>query len=195
MGALQQLHRAVLSPVVSRDDIDDAMARAGLSLTNVIPSSETIPAQLVFGTRGGAVVYVIEDARLGVLYVAATGADAAAELARLGRELPFLGDDDHTALDAALAREPADPEEVVLGLATLIFSAAPHAPAALERLARALAHPNTAVRGRALVAVTYAPSRALYKPLAAIRDADPEPELRAQAGRVLELVLRPGGRP
>lgn len=176
--------RAVLSNDVTRDDIDDAMARCELHLTNVVPNSNNVPAQLIYATTSASHLYLIEDGRLGVIYVATSGEDGAELLARLRAELPFIGDERLEVLDSPTA-ELAD---VTTALAAVVLSA-PGTPKTMERLSRALESPSRDVRAAALVAVTYAPTRALYSPLAKIRDADDDLELRARAGRVLAAIL------
>lgn len=176
--------RAVLSNDVTRDDIDDAMARCQLHLTNVVPGSDDVPAQLIYATTAASHLYLIEDGRLGVIYVATNADDGEDLLARLRAELPFVED----ALLDVLDAPASDAAAVAPALAALVLCAA-GTPKTMERLSRALESPSRDVRAAALVAVTYAPTRALYSPLAKIRDADDDLELRARAARVLAAIL------
>lgn len=183
------MSRAVLASDVSRDDIDDAMARCELHLTNVVPKYDDIPAQLIYSADAASHLYVIEETRLGVIYLAAVGPDAAALMKRVVAELPCIGDEDVALLDGLLSAGAADLEAITVRLAACALCS-PNTPPTVARLDRALRHTDRAVRNVALLCTTYAPTRALYAALAGMRDADVDLELRAQAGRVLECVLR-----
>ena len=89
--------RAVLSHEVSRDDIDDAMAACDLHLINVIPGTGELPAQLMFARDDHTHAFVVEDARLGVVYVAVGGDDALLE--RITKAIPSVTEERAATLD------------------------------------------------------------------------------------------------
>jgi hypothetical protein len=186
--------RAVLAADVTRDAIDDAMARADLHLTNVVPGSSSIPAQLIYATarRPEAPVshaFLIEDVRLGLLYVAASGPAAQDLLSAVREHLPTeeAGAERVLNLLAPTVGSPSPPS-VLRNLGAAVLRS-PHAPTTNSALSRALAHGDRDIRLAGLIAASYAPSRALYAPLAEIRDHDDDPQLRAQATRLLQAIL------
>ena len=86
----------VLRQNATRDDVDDAVLRCGWQLTNVLPASAEQPRQLIYATRDGRTVYLIDDVRLGVRYLAMTG-EGAAELLRSVEGLSILRGEPLTA--------------------------------------------------------------------------------------------------
>jgi hypothetical protein len=185
----QRPQRAVLGDEVTRDDIDDVMRDEGLQLTNVIPGSDGVPPQLIFAADESDYLHLVEDARLGVVYVVAAGPSGDRLLARVRTKLPCLEDDALEALDDLLGRPDVDVAAVRPGLAACVLCH-PAEPRTPGRLSRALGYADPEVRRAALVAATYAPSRALYAALAKIRDGDDVVELRGQAARLLDAILR-----
>lgn len=171
------MRRLVLADDVTRDEIDDATARCGYHLTNVIPACEDIPAQLIYATASGEHLYVIEDGRLGVVYAA--GADTSPALARLGEQLP--------AATIGPLRLDGDPDSLQRDLAARVLCA-PDTPKTRDDLAQCLAHERAEVRRAALVAAAYAPSRVLMSALMRIRDEDDVLELRALAERLVATL-------
>lgn len=171
--------RAVLHADVDRDAIDDAAARLGWQLVNIIPAAERRPAQIIFAAPEGY-VHLIDDERLEVRYLQAPGP------LDVGDELRCYEDDDHQRLCA----DEGDVDAMKLGLALLVLHAAGPDAARVALLGRALVSEHESVRAAAFTAVTYAPWPALRPHLELMRDCDPNPVLQRGAAQWLELVCR-----
>ena len=194
----------MLTDAVTRDDVDDAMVGAGFRLVNVIDALPGRPSQLLFARDAGAsYVYVIDDLRLGVTYLAATrGAEAREQgarspsdvLAEITRTLPCHQPSAHRELLASLDDGGAsDDDERMLGLGlALLVLTDPDAEEAATKICAALSHPSSRVRAAALTAVTYAPKAELAPSLLAMQTSDPDPSLREAAARVLESLFSGG---
>lgn len=199
----EDLARAVLTSTVTRDDVDDAMVGAGFRLVNVVDALPGRPGQLLFARDAGAsYVYVIDDLRLGVTYLAATrrpeareqGAPApAGVIEELRGALPCHEPSEHRALLASLDADAprGDDEAIGLGLALLVLTD-PQSDGAEDRLRAALKHRSPRVRAAALTAVTYAPEPALVPSLLAMQTSDPDPSLKEAAARVLQSLFSQG---
>lgn len=186
--------RVVLADQVSRDDIDDAMVRCGCRLTNVYSGSATHPGQVVFATRDRqSLLYLVEDGRLGVLYVTGTGPTIDGALDEVRTELAHHDEQDIETLTA----DPSDDARYARGLAVAVLTATqPPSAAQVQVLERGLTAPVAAVRQAALVAVTYAPWPALEGAVQQLASGDPDLVVRANAERLLgTLYHRPGEQP
>lgn len=202
----EDLARAVLTATVTRDDVDDAMIGAGFRLVNVIDALPGRPGQLLFARDAGAsYVYVIDDMRLGVTYLAATrrpearaqGAPAPARvLDELRQSLACHESAAHDELlapleDGAQTEALVDDQRLGLGLALLVLTD-PEAETAETKLRAALKHLSPRVRAAALTAITYAPKPGLLPALLAMQTSDPDASLREAAARVLESLFAQG---
>lgn len=187
---------------MTRDDLDDAMVGAGFRLVNVIDALPGRPGQLLFARDAGAsYVYVIDDMRLGVTYLAATrrpearaqGAPSPSQvLDELRPSLPCHETSAHVELLASLHEAKGGDEEALgLGLALLVLTD-PDAEGAEAKLREALKHRSPRVRAAALTAVTYAPKSGLFPSLLAMQTSDPDPSLKEAAARVLESLFSRG---
>jgi hypothetical protein len=177
--------RAVLHRDVDRDAIDDAALRLHWQLINVISAARERPAQLIFAARGGYVHFVFDD-KLGVRYLQ-TEATTVLEAARA--ELRCYRADEYLSL----CEMHDDADAVQLGLALAVLHTHADAPddAAVEALGRALRSSDRAMRAAAFVAASYAPWRELCPHIEAMRDADPDFELRRGAAQWLDMVRQP----
>jgi hypothetical protein len=165
--------RAVLHDEVDRDAIDDAAHRLEWQLVNVIAAAHGRPEQLIFATRSGH-VFLVNDERLGVSYLQGESLQGA---------LPCYGAEDHHALCAS-----DDLETIRRGLALTVLCASGPDEARVALLGRALASSDENVRKAAFVAITYAPWPELVPHVEAMRDGDPQSELREGAARWLATV-------
>ncbi len=182
--------RVILGEGATRDHIDDAMAERGCRLTNVVPPSSSHPGQLIFttGDRQGT-LFVVEDTRLGLVYLTGQGDGLAQELNALRERLPSYDD---TALSAQLAR-PDDEAAYARALGAVALMAGPEpTDAQLEAVRGGLGHSSAAVRSAALVAITYAPWPALGARIAELATGDPDATVRANAARLLEALYPRG---
>ncbi len=174
--------RVVLRDEVTRDDIDDAMHRCGWQLTNIMSPRAHQPAQIIFATPAAdGFFHLVEDARLGLLYFVGSGAAAEVCLSQAREQLSCYGPEEHEEL-------LGDPEQLELyrrGLALLVLNGA---PVDLGHFERAFAHPDESVRTAALTALTYAPQPQLRPALEAMRDSDPQAQLRSSAAQVLAAL-------
>lgn len=180
--------RVVLTDRVSRDDIDDAMVRCGCRLTNVYPGSATHPGQVVFATRDRqSLLYLVEDGRLGVLYVAGTGPTIDGALDEVRAQLAHHDERDIETLTS----DPSDEARYARGLALTVLTAAePPSAEQLQVLERGLTTPVAAIRQAALVAVTYAPWPQLERAVQQLANGDPDLVVRANAERLLVTLYQ-----
>ena len=170
---------------VTRDDIDDAMHRCGWQLTNVVPPTGHHPGQLMFAAaQPETVLYLVQDLRLGVIYVAAMGQSAAALLDQVRFELPCEDADTWRELTA----DPQRLEPYRRGLAILALASPGASQAGVECFTAALNHPEPNVRTLALTAASYAPWPELRPALEQVRDQDAQPELSRAAAQLLEQL-------
>jgi hypothetical protein len=161
--------RLVLRDDVTRDAVDDAAARAGWQLSNVLPASERQPAQIIFSAASGY-VYVVDELRLGVMYLQIASDAPAALMAEARALLSCHDDDDYAALfaqgDAAAGLavaalqgdEDARPEIRALALAAASYALWPGLRPALSQMAsdEALA-PLRQAASQLLAAIAEAP--------------------------------------
>jgi hypothetical protein len=190
-GASETATRFVLRDEVGRDEVDDALFERGCTLINVVAPSQSHPGQMIYATRDRrGVVYVIEDAVLGVTYLSGAGEVAVAELAALTERLPsWRGNGDVAALlatardDGSIGSGPGK----ILGVLALTAGSEP-GDARVAVFADALAHSSAEVRLAALVALLYAstPWSALRDLVAQLASGDADAFVRLHAGRVLE---------
>jgi len=170
---------------VTRDDIDDAMHRCGWQLTNVVPPTGHHPGQLMFAAaQPDTVLYLVQDERLGVIYVAALGQSAAAVLDQVRFELPCAEADGWRELTA----DPSDLESYRRGLAILALACPGATEPGIESFTAALSHTDPQVRTVALTAASYALWPELRSGLEQLRDQDPQSELRAAAAQLIEQL-------
>lgn len=189
--------RVVLSENVTRDDVDDAAARLGWQLSNVLPADTGRPAQLIFSARGRRTfVYLVDDQSLGVAYLTASGDDADAVLAAACAELPFCAELP-SELEALFRQDEPDADAVAViarGLAIAALSAPTGIHPAGRRLAllqQALAHPDPRVRAAGIAAAGHARWPTLSAALEEMAGRDPLPAFRAAAaelGRAMEAT-------
>ncbi len=178
-----QPSRIVLSETVTRDDIDDAMHRCGWQLTNVVPPTGHHPGQLIFAAPDPeTILYLVQDVRLGVLYVAAMGQAPEAVLSRVRSELDCCDPGSW----AELVDDPSDLDRFRRGMAILALASPGPSPERIERFADALSHADNPVRAVALTAAGYAPWPELRPALEPVRDHDPLEELRSAAAQLLD---------
>ena len=181
--------RAVLRAGVSRDQIDDALHRGGWHLSNVVPAAESQPAQLIFMTTdGGRLLYLVDDARLGLAYVAASGAEPEAVLAALADDLGGFDLASAKDVDDRLSAAIVDLPALARAVAVLALTGDPSTAGSVAALTHCLRHADERVRAVALNAVAYAPWPALGGVLAELASGDPAPALRAAAGQVCALL-------
>jgi hypothetical protein len=173
----------VLRDEVTRDDLDDAAVRRGWQLSNVLPASSERPAQIIFADVGlDSFLYVVDERRLGVMYLTASGADAAAMMACARAELSCYAADDHVEL------LDGDVAQVKRGLALLVMHADTARADAVRCLSAALRHAKPDVRSAALTAASYALWSELRPVLAEIAIKDEVSALRAAAGQLVVLL-------
>jgi len=179
-----QPERVVLREGVGPDDIDDAIHSLSWQLSNLLPAMAGQPAQMILYTRDGKeCVYVVEEARLGVLYAASA---SAAALEQLRSKLDcHVGNGVDLAAAAAGA---ADLERWRRALAVLVLHARSATAAVVAALTGALENEQVQVRGAGLVAASYAPWPELRGALVGLRDGDPEPQLRTAAHQLLTAM-------
>ncbi len=180
-----QPSRIVLSETVTRDAIDDAMHRCGWQLTNVVPPTGLHPGQLIFAAaEPETILYLVQDGRLGVIYVAALGQGAEAVLSQVRFELPCCDVDSW----GELVDDPSDLERFRRGLAIMALTAPGPSPERVARFVRALSHADSRVRRAALTAASYAVWPDLRSALEAVRDHDPIDELRSGAAQLIDEI-------
>jgi hypothetical protein len=177
--------RVVLSETVTRDAIDDAMHRCGWQLTNVVPPTGIHPGQLIFAVpQPETILYLVQDGRLGVVYVAALGQGAEALLAQVRFELPCCDVDSW----GDLTDDPSDLDRFRRGMAILALASPGPTAERVDCAVQALAHADSRVRTAALTAVSYAPWPELRPALEAVRDHDSVEELRSGASQLLDKM-------
>jgi hypothetical protein len=171
---------------VTRDAIDDAMAETGCRLINVIPPSESHPGQSIYATRERTgFLFLVEDGRLGAVYLTAQGEHPDRDLEAIRALLPCYGTGELEADvsdcedEAALARG--------LGLLVLSISGEP-SDQQVHILRRSLVHSSPVVRCAALVALAYVPWPALADDVAALAADDDEPVVRLHAQQLLAAL-------
>jgi hypothetical protein len=177
------MKRMVLRQNATRDDVDDAVLRCGWQLTNVLPASAERPRQLIYATRDGRTVYLIDDVRLGVTYLAVTG-EGAAELLRSVEGLSILRGE---PLTAAQLEGAVDLLALRRGVAVPALSLESPSQEVVEAFERALEHADPQVRAIALTAASYALWPELRAVIERVRDGDSEAALRKTAATVQAL--------
>jgi hypothetical protein len=174
--------RVVLRDEVERDQLDDLAQRVGWRLSNVIPATAELPAQVIFSTRQALThVFMVEDARLGAAYLMATGPECAKAEAHC-RQLPHVDRD-----QLAEMLKPSASRAVRcrgLGLLVLLAGAEPE-EGDPKILCDALQHADEVVRTSALTACSYAPWPALDAALRRVRQDDATASLRHVAQQLL----------
>ena len=178
--------RVVLRDEVSRDDIDDAMHECGWQLTNIMPPQAHQPGQIIFTTPAAdGFFHLVEDGRLGLLYFVGSGEAAEACLTQAREQLSCYLPGEHEQLLA----DPDQLERYRRGLALMVLTQPTVDRTALER---AFAHQDASVRAAALTALTYAPQPQLRPVVEAMRDDDPQAQLRTSAAQVLAALYSGG---
>jgi hypothetical protein len=179
----------VLRASVSRDQIDDALHRGGWHLSNVVPAAERQPAQMMFMSGDGArLLHLVDDSRLGLAYVAASGAAPEAAIAALAEDLDGFETTSGEQLASLLASAGADLAALARAVGVLALTADPSSAGALQAFESCLRHPDERVRALALNAVAYAPWPGLVETIADLARSDPSPPLRAAAGQWCALL-------
>jgi len=174
--------RVLLDPRTSRDDIDDAMVRHDWQLVDIVSPTEARPEQLVYAMSDGrSWLRLVDDARLGVAYVQATGPDSAAALAQVREALVTITPD--RLWQQLKAQEPDARCQGLCWLAATGMSAPDASAVACVR--EALCADDPAVREAALMATSYLGWAELEQVLGERAEAEPVASLR----RVVRALL------
>ena len=182
------MFRVALNENVTRDDIDDAMFEGGFQLTDIVPAGDSHPYQMIYASadRSG-LLYLIEDARLGLRYVQAVGGSQA-------QTLSFICDHLAVCTRESIALQLASPDDLGAHARALYGLALTTLPQTEDEDAKtiesALSHASPLIRRAALIAVSYAPLPALRAPLARVAMSDPDVAIRAAAAEIASSVLR-----
>jgi len=174
----------VLRQSATRDDVDDAVLRCGWQLTNVLDASAERPLQLIYATPDGRTVYLIDDVRLGVTYLAVTGEGASEFLRRSVEGLSILRGEQ---LTAAQLEGPVDLQAFRRGVAVPALSLDSPSRGVVAVFERAFAHADPQVRAIVLTAASYALWPELRASIERVRDGDSTPALRKTAAAVMAL--------
>jgi hypothetical protein len=170
--------RLVLREDVTRDAVDDAAARAGWQLSNVLPASERQPAQIIFSAASGY-VYVVDELRLGVMYLQIASDAPAALMAEARALLSCHDDDDYAALFAQ--------GDAAAGLAVAALQGDEDA-ARVAQLSRALDDERPEIRALALAAASYALWPGLRPALSQMASDEALAPLRQAASQLLAAI-------
>ena len=183
----ESIQRVILQETLSRDEIDDALSACGCKLVNIVPPSESHPGQMLYASSDrAAVVALVEDGRLGVLYLTGQGESAQHDLQALSTRLACY---DEERIDELLSR-PEDEGSFTRGLGLMALCA--FDPPRVEVFRTAFAHPSASVRHTALIVASYAPAQELRPDIAELAAGDEEPMVRILAERVLESFFCAG---
>lgn len=178
--------RVALRDTVTRDDIDDAAAACGWQLTNIIPPTETHPGQFIYASGDRrSLIYLVEDGRLGVCYVAVAGSTAGSVLDEVRAKLSCYTDDEiYELLD-----QPADDTALARAYGLLVLGTTEPGERFCQALAGGLWHDSLLVRRAALTALTYAPLPPLKPHVARLAAEEQDAVLAATAKEVLQRMF------
>jgi hypothetical protein len=182
----------VLHADVDHDQIDDAALANGLQLINVRGASGSHPAQLVYAAPGEvapeAYLQVVEDGRLGVVYLCAEGQAAEGVLRQMEASLPC-----HQRAECGALLAEVELERVRRGLALWALAgskagvAVEPEPEALIGMRALLVSEDRARRAALLTALAYHPVAALRADLERLRDGDDD-AMRLHASQLLQVM-------
>jgi hypothetical protein len=145
--------RIVLRREVTRDDIDDAIARKQWRLMNLVPATATHPAQMLLLTEDRShVLHVVDDAKLGLTYVVPSGPDAERCSREVRDALPTYGEDE---IRASLAESAGEKSAEARVLSTKLAALALPAAEADAALRAARTDGDRVVRDAASLALPY----------------------------------------
>jgi hypothetical protein len=180
----------VLHADVDHDQIDDAALANGLQLINVRGASGSHPAQLVYAAPGEvapeAYLQVVEDGRLGVVYLCAEGQAAEGVLRQMEASLPCHQRAECGALLAEVELERVRRGLALWALAGVEAEVEPE-PEALVAMRALLASDDHARRAALLTALAYHPVAALRADLERLRDGDDD-AMRLHASQLLQVM-------
>lgn len=179
--------RVLLDPRTDRDDIDDAMVRCGWQLVDIVAATETEPYQLLYATCDGrGWLRLVDDARLGVAYVQATGPGAATALDQVRESLATV------TLDRVWEQLRADHAEARRqGLCWLAAAGLGEPePRSVAVVCSALHSDDASVREAALLATAYLRWPAFERELAKRAEVEPIEALQRTARALLDAWPR-----
>jgi hypothetical protein len=170
-----------------------AMFNDWLLIEQVAPEAG-IPQQLVFSKGGkretNSTLHLVRDPIVGFAYILARGREAVDAIGELRRTVPLFSDDEilESARKAAVSSEMALDDRTLAVARLAVASPTDFEPLYFEAFRAALASPEPAVRRAAVWHTGYPGWPQFRGPLEQIRDADPEPELREAATKMLDAI-------
>ncbi|WP_315098333.1 HEAT repeat domain-containing protein [uncultured Cellulomonas sp.] len=175
--------RVVLAPTTSRAAFHRLAGSRGWVLRGLVDPTADEPYEEIWRAPGGAVHYV-EDDRLGVASVVVLGDDAEALAAEVTGGLDTLGTAEAMAWFAVAVTD----EQRRQAVSHVAATAERVDPGVVSVLEEALTDPSPRVRRAALYAAAHLSWPEVLPAVAGMVSGDPDPDLRAWAGRAARAI-------
>ncbi len=178
---MEPTERLIVRRGTDRETVDRAAFFANWDVAEIYPADEDQPYEKVYRPAAPDTwVHYIEDPVLEISYLVAKGANARAALDEIHAKVPVYGTEE--------LREGSS-DEARLKLAVAAITGQNDSEGQWKKtVLEGMQHPDAAVRRQAILAVGYLRGSEFEKPLERLAGEEPDPEVRADAAAMLDLL-------